>query len=221
MDTSDFSLKSAINTVRSKANPDGLYVEDLVATFGYRSSAFLIIMLSLPFLQPVPLFGLSTPLGGMIMILSFFIGMGRKLWLPRKLLRKHINFKILDGSCRWMSRALEKTEAYIKPRWPLIIHNVFFRSFNGLLLFIFAFLLSLPLPIPFSNSIPCYFLIFHCVGQLEGDGLLILLSYFLALICFFFFASLGLGAVELIHLLPLDLIRDGLTQFWSHFHIIH
>lgn len=217
MNTPDFSLQSAIQTVRSKGDPDGLYVEDLVATFGYRSSAFLVIMLSLPFLQPVPLFGLSTPLGGMIMILGFFIGTGRKIWLPHRLLRKHINFKILDGSCRLMVRTLEKTEKYIKPRWPVFIHNVFFRSFNGLLLFVFAFLLSLPLPIPFSNSVPCYFLIFHCIGQLEGDGLLIFLSYLLAVVCFFFFASLGLGAVELFQLLPLELIHQWVTQTWNTF----
>lgn len=210
-----FSLKQAIQTVRSKADPDGLYVEDLVATFGARSNSFLILMFCLPFLQPVPLFGLSTPLGGMIMILGIFTAMRRKVWLPRIFLRKHINFKILDNSCLTISKFLSKTEKYIRPRYPIFSTGIFFRIFNGGLIVFFAFLLSLPLPIPFSNSVPCYFLIFHSIGQLEEDGLVILLSYVLALVCCFFFASLGLGAIELLQAIPIEMIKEWIPLSWQ------
>ena len=62
---------------------------------------------------------------------------------------------------------------------------------------LFAFLLALPLPIPFTNSVPAYFLIMNAIGNLEEDGLLISLSYLIAVAGIIFFYTLGLGAAEI------------------------
>lgn len=192
-----FSLLTAVRTLQHKADPDGLYVEDILATFGSRSHAFLILFFSIPFIQPIPLFGLSTPLGMIVMTLGFFLALDRRPWLPQKLLRKHIQSKLIVGICKGIIRVLEKTEKLIKPRLGILINATSTRILNGVLTFIFALLLALPLPVPFSNSIPAYFLILNAIGWLEGDGLLVVISYLVAIVGFVFFFSLGFGAVEI------------------------
>lgn len=194
----DFSLKRAIHIIQSKADPDGLYVEDLIATFGSRSNAFLILFLTLPFVQPVPMLGLSTPLGAIIGTLGVFMALGKRTWLPRRLLRKELSAKLVGSCCQWLIKILNQTEKLIRPRWSFMIQHPFFRFLNAGLICIFAFLLALPLPIPFSNAVPAYFLILNSLGWLEGDGVVIAISYIVAALGFLFFAGLGVGIIELL-----------------------
>ena len=51
-----------------------------------RGYVLLMMMLALPFCTPVPLPGLSTPLGLIIGIISLRLALGQKPWLPAKLL---------------------------------------------------------------------------------------------------------------------------------------
>ncbi|MBC7419211.1 MAG: exopolysaccharide biosynthesis protein [Bdellovibrio sp.] len=200
----EFSLKQAVITVQHKADPDGLYVEDLIATFGSRSHGLLIIFFSAPFLQPIPLLGLSTPLGLIIAVLGVLLMLDRKPWLPKKLLRKHLTAKLIFSCCHFLVKLLEKTEKFIKPRFGNFSSLKIVTVINGLLIMIYALLLALPLPIPFSNSVPAYFLFFNAIGWLEKDGLILILSYLIAIAGFVFFAGIGVGSVELLKSLDLS-----------------
>ncbi len=197
-ESNEFSLKQAVITVKHKADPDGLYVEDLIATFGARSHGLLIIFFSTPFLQPIPLLGLSTPLGLIIAVLGLLLALEKKPWLPQKLLRKHLSSKLILSCCNFLIRLLTKSEKFIKPRYGNFTALRIVTILNGLLITIYALLLSLPLPIPFSNSVPAYFLVFNAIGWLEKDGLILIISYLIALAGFVFFAGVGIGSVELI-----------------------
>ena len=189
---SQFSLKDAITLVRKKSEPNGIYVKDIVDAFGTRSHAFMILFFCLPFIQPLPMMGLSTIFGGIIILLSIFMALGKPPWLPKKFMEKHIQHKLVESSCGALLKLLSKTEKLIRPRFNFWLPLVPVRVFHAFLLGFFAFLLALPLPIPFSNSIPAYFLVLHAIGLLEDDGALIILSYII------FFASLGMGATEFI-----------------------
>lgn len=196
--TSDeFSLKQAVVTVQHKADPDGLFVEDLIATFGARSHGLLIIFFSAPFLQPIPLLGLSTPLGLIIAVLGIFLALEKKPWLPQKLLRKHLSAKLIISCCHFLVKLLNKSEKFIKPRYGNFSSMKLITILNGILVTIYALQLSLPLPIPFSNSVPAYFLVINAIGWLEKDGLVLLLSYAIAIAGFVFFVGVGVGSVEL------------------------
>lgn len=192
-----FSLLTAVKTVQHKADPDGLYVEDVLATFGSRSHAFLILFFSIPFIQPIPLLGLSTPFGLAIMTLGIFLSLNKRPWLPKKILRKHIQPKLVASCCSTLIKFLNKTEKWIRPRYGNFVTANSTRVVNGVLIAIFAIFLALPLPVPFSNSIPAYFLILNALSWLEGDGRLLIVSYIVAIAGFVFFAGLGVGAVEI------------------------
>lgn len=192
-----FSLMEAVKTVKSKADPDGLYVEGLIATFGARSHAFLILFLSIPFIQPVPTLGLSAPFGFVMMIQGFFLLMDKKPWLPQKLMRQHIRSNLVMSVCNTAMKILSKTEKLIKPRWGWVVQSRGLRILNGMLIAFYAFVLALPIPAPFANSVPAYFLILNALGLLEGDGVVLILSYVVAVLGFVFFLSLGFGALEI------------------------
>jgi len=200
-----FSLLTAVKTLQHKADPDGLYVQDILATFGSRSHAFLVLFFSIPFIQPVPLAGLSTIMGSVIMLLGLFLALGRAPWLPERVLRRHIQPHIIQSICRGIIRVLEKTEKIIRPRLGGLVLARGIEILNGSLILLFAFLLALPLPIPFTNSVPAYFLILNALAWLEGDGVLLLISYVVAIAGIIFFLSLGVGAIEILDYIRLKL----------------
>ena len=200
-----FSLLTAVKTLQHKADPDGLYVQDILATFGSRSHAFLVLFFSIPFIQPVPLAGLSTIMGSVIMLLGLFLALGRAPWLPERVLRRHIQPHIIQSICRGIIRVLEKTEKIIRPRLGGLVLARGIEILNGSLILLFAFLLALPLPIPFTNSVPAYFLILNALAWLEGDGVLLLISYVVAIAGIIFFLSLGVGAIEILDYIRLNL----------------
>ncbi|MBC7742304.1 MAG: exopolysaccharide biosynthesis protein [Bdellovibrionaceae bacterium] len=200
----EFSLKQAMQTLEHKAQPDGLHVEGLIATFGSRSHGLLVLFFSIPFLQPIPLLGLSTPLGIMIAVVGTLLAFDQKPWLPKKLMRKHLKPNLITSLCKYLIKFLDKTEHLIKPRFGAFSKHPCTRVMNGLLMAIYGLLLALPLPIPFSNSVPAYFLVLNALGWLEKDGGLLILSYAIALGGFIFFAGLGVGSVEFFNWLNLS-----------------
>lgn len=191
-----YSLKQGTVTLQHKATPDGLYVEDIIATFGSRSLAVFVLFFTLPFVQPIPLLGLSTPIGALLMCFGFLIVLNKPLWLPHRILRKHVPAKLVISCCTILIRILTKTEKLIKPRLSGFTSHRYTQVVNGLLIMAFAFLLALPLPIPFSNSIPAWFLVLNALGELEEDGILMWISYIIALVGFIFFIGLGAGLTE-------------------------
>lgn len=196
-----FSLKLATVTLQHKASPDGLYIQDIFATFGNRSQAFLVLFFTLPFVQPLPLFGLSTLIGIILMTLGVLIMLNRPPWLPQKILRKHLPEKLILSCCRILIKILNKTEKLIKPRMAGWTTHRGTQILNGFLIILFAFLLSLPLPIPFSNSLPAFFLVANALGELEEDGVLMWISYVIGGFVIFFFVGLGIGIREFIEMM--------------------
>lgn len=194
------SLKQTFQTIAHKAHPDGLTIEGTLATCGRRSHALCILIFSLPFAQPIPLLGLSTPLGLVIALFGIFLALDRQIWLPSWLLRQHLNGKIVVRCCQVMIKILNRTEKLIRPRFGTWLFHPGTRALNGFLIVIFSGLLALPLPIPMSNIVPAYFLILNAFGWLEEDGVVILISYGVGVIGLIFFVALALGAKEILQL---------------------
>ncbi len=195
------TLKEIILDIEKKSEPNGLTLKQLVDLFQNRSHPLIILFLSLPFVQPLPLFGLSAIFGGVIFLSGLFIILQIKPWLPIRFQQKVIQKSLVQSCTSTLIKVLNRTEKYIKPRFIFLSTSLPAKIFNGLLIMLFAFLLALPLPIPFTNSVPAYFLIMNAVGCLEEDGLLIGLSYLVAIAGVIFFLTLGVGAAEIMQML--------------------
>lgn len=140
--------------------------------------ALLIVCLIsiLPFMQPIPIPGLSSILGLIVM----FQGVGLMLW-SRPLLTNRMKavviprekFDFIYKAALKFSNFTSKISAFKHPLTNSRISHIF----CGLAIVLSAGFLSLPLPIPFSNLIPALSIFLICVGLLEEDLILIVMGY--------------------------------------------
>ena len=168
-------------------------LKDIFEVFGPDGHYVFILFLTLPFLQPIPLPGLSIPFGLLIAIVGIFGFFEKPPFVPERWAR----LKLTSQSVLKIAAASEAIFAKLTP----VLHSrlIFFtrgpfRTFNMILLVFNAILLALPLLIPFTNGLPALVIFLQILGILEEDGIFILLSYFQAIVCLGYFILLAIGA---------------------------
>ena len=77
-------LSEELEDVLRLASGERIPVRALVEHLSGRGNALLAFFLVLPFLQPVPLPGVSTPFGIAVVLLGTAMALGKPLWLPRR-----------------------------------------------------------------------------------------------------------------------------------------
>ena len=168
-------------------------LKDIFEVFGPDGHYVLILFLTLPFLQPIPLPGLSIPFGLLIAIEGIFGFFEKPTFVPDRWAR----LKLSSYSVLKIAGASETVFAKLTP----VLHSrlIFltrgpFRTFNMILLVFNAILLAIPLLIPFTNGLPALVVFLQILGILEEDGIFILLSYFQAIVCIGYFYLIAIGA---------------------------
>lgn len=140
--------------------------------------ALLILCLVsiLPFMQPIPIPGLSSILG-LIVLLQ---GLGLMLWSKPLLTKRmkglnitHEKFEVILKAANKFSSFTSKISAFKHP----ITNSRGSHILCGLAIVLSSAFLSLPLPIPFSNLIPALSIFLICIGLLEEDIVLILIGF--------------------------------------------
>lgn len=186
-------LLRAIEMIEKESTDKTLTLGELVNLLGEMGHGILILLLCLFFLQPIPIPGVSTPIGMIIIISATLQFLNLKPWIPRRFSHREIPQKALHKISGIARRIWSRLEKYLHPRLLFLTRSRAFRFVNLLLLIVSAFLLALPLPIPFSNTVPTIVILSIVFAQLEDDGVLILLSYVFACFMILFFYSLGAG----------------------------
>jgi hypothetical protein len=179
-----------------------LSLRELIDALQERGSFFVILLLSVPFLQPVALPGVSTPFGILIALLAVGVLVGRDVPLPDRLLRFQLSARGVTALFRgaiFLFRRLEKWTR--RNRLAGLVTRSGYRRFHALLILFAALLLTLPLPIPFSNSLPAYVVFFTTLGYLQRDGALFFLAYGFAVLTAAYFASIAFVGLEGLQLL--------------------
>lgn len=142
-----------------------------------RAYMLLIILLSLPFLVPVPLPGLSTPFGLAIGLIALRLSLGQRPWLPKRIQRQVIPGGFLPKVIDLAERVVRTMESFLRPRLLVLTEAAFIRQLHAIVILASATILLLPLPIPFSNGLPAWAIILMSGGLLERDGLFVTLGY--------------------------------------------
>jgi hypothetical protein len=194
-------LSTDLRELLAVADGRTLTLGELEAILQGRGVALFLLLLSIPFVFPLPIPGLSTPFGIVILLMGIRIACGRKPSLPVFILRRTVKYSSLEKIVNLGLKLCAKMEKVVKPRmhflqrWPGMINLI------GVGIALAGLLLCLPLPIPLSNSIPALAVIFLTAGMIERDGLLVLLGYVAALVAwvyvFFMFAAIGDGVRNL------------------------
>ncbi len=187
------NLLEAIELIEKESEHRGLSLGELVDLLGEMGHGILILLLCLFFLQPIPLPGISTPIGMIIIVSAILQFLNKAPWIPRRFRLHVIPQKALHKIAVVARKIWSRLERFLNPRLLFLTRVPVFRFVNLLALILSALLLALPLPIPFTNTVPAIVILSIVFAQLEEDGFLILFGYFMTFVMLFFFYSLGTG----------------------------
>lgn len=184
------NLEKRLQRLLSLSPGEGLSVQAIIEELGGRGQAALLIILVLPFCLPIPIPGLSTPFGLMLMFIGLRIAFGQRTWIPKKLLEKKISRQTLEKIANTAITITNKLRFLTSSRMVYLVDPPAFRMCHGIAIAILGLLLSLPLPIPLTNLFAAAPILAFGLGLLEDDGLMICLAYVLFVLCLVVFGSL-------------------------------
>jgi hypothetical protein len=183
----------------------GITLSELIRSVGNDGLLILVALLTLVFLIPISIPGVSTVFGAAILLISVSRLIGRDLWIPSKLAHRVIGTRKLRPLLRKALSWLKKLERVSKPnriQWLVAAGAVAF--FNNAALILGAVLLMMPFGlIPFSNTFPAVAILFLAIGLLQRDGVCILLGHISNVVTIIYFGVLigggGLAVRELVN----------------------
>lgn len=190
--------------------PDGdVEVGPLVDELGAQGMLLLVILLTLVFLIPVSIPGVSTVFGAVIVLIGMARMAARPLWMPGPVRRRSVPAgrmrAALDTGLKWVRRL----ERITRPgRLASMTRGRATGLVNDAALILGALLLMAPFGfIPFSNTVPGIALMCLAIGLLQRDGMMVLLGHLMNVASIVYFAILiGGGGLA---------IRELFTRFGS------
>jgi hypothetical protein len=174
--------RSLAEILEAPPPPGGITLNYLLERTERRGLFLILILLSLPFLTPIPMPGASNVLGLIMFFLACRLALKLPAALPPRLGNRPLPGPRLAKILKASVRLLALLEKIVRPRGTDWMTWRIAEVGNALLLALMAFVLMLPIPpfIPFSNSLPSYAIIFLSASMMEEDGLLIWVAYAMA-----------------------------------------
>jgi hypothetical protein len=179
----------------------GLTIGDAVALTGEASFGFVMLLLALPALIPIPgPFGMVFGSALAIVAFQFAIGIG-SLWLPPFLRNRRLPASTFASLQRHSDPVVRKIEAVVRPGRLKALTGRAMPYVLGLP--VLALAVAIALPIPFGNLVPVAAVCVMAIGLIERDGLLVLLGILMTLVALSVTAVLLRGAASMISLFDL------------------
>lgn len=167
-----------------KSHPGKISLKVLIDGLTSSSHALTTLILSFPFLLPMPLPGLSIPFGLIITVAGASLAIGKNPWLPKKPMHYQFStallLRIFDMGLKWSSFI----EKFVKRRGETVLPSGLLKPINGCMILFCGFLLALPLP-PGTNFPPALVIFLLSLGLLAEDIVVNILGYILFGILFF------------------------------------
>lgn len=186
------SLEDKLETIIKNIPAGEVTVVQIMDIIGSDSLMLITIFLSLVFLIPVSIPGVSTVFGAAILLIGVSQLFGRKLYLPKRIAQRPIAG---DKLIRAMNKALvwlRRLEKVSKPRrLPALAAAALINNLGYILA---ALLLMVPFGfVPFSNTLPAIALIFFAIGAIQKDGLSSLFGHLMNVATIIYFGILIAG----------------------------
>lgn len=183
-----------LNAIIEKLPPHNVTLSEILDLVGEGGLLILTGLLSLVFLIPVSIPGVSTVFGAAILLIAISRLFRRNLWLPKSVQQRAIASAklrdVLQRAMSWLQR-MEKIARPNRLRW---LASSTMETINNIMLILGALLLMAPFGfIPFSNTLPALAIIFLVLGLLQRDGACILLGYLSNLATIVYFSVLIAG----------------------------
>jgi hypothetical protein len=193
------SMGVKLKNIIRKLPPEKVTLAEIIDIFGQDGLLLLCIFLTIVFLIPVSIPGMSTVFGTAILLIGICRFLNRSLWLPKRFnerqfptekLRENLNRGLV-----WFTRI----QHLCRPnRLEFLTRSSFMNTVNECALITGALLLMAPFGlIPFTNTLPALTLLLLALGLLQRDGLCILFGHLtnITTIVYFMLIITGGGAV--------------------------
>jgi hypothetical protein len=190
------SLVEKMRTTLDQLPPEGVTLVTIRDMIGREGMLLVTAFLTIIFLVPVSIPGVSTVFGGAILLLSVSRLLHRPLWLPKRLKDRVVSTQKLRSGMQRGLKWFERLERISRP-WRLkglTGSRGLAGATNNLGLILGAILLMAPFGlIPFSNTLPAVALLFFAIGLLQRDGVCILLGHLMNIASIVYFGVLLTG----------------------------
>lgn len=194
-DTAD-TLRTTLERTAEAIGGKAVTLREILALIGEQGLLLMCAVLTIPFLLPVSIPGVSTVFGLAIILISIGVTANRAPWLPRQIMDRPIDAEKLVPTLRKGADIVRRIEAVIRPRLTALTGSAAINRFNGLMLILGGVLLMFPLGlVPFSNTLPAFAILFLCIGMSQRDGLFVLAGYAATLATIVYFSLLAYLAV--------------------------
>jgi hypothetical protein len=184
-------LSEEMEALRARSAEGVLTLREAIVVLGVRAYTLLLIMLSLPFITPIPVPGLSTLFGLAVGLIALRLMLGQKPWLPEKVLSRPIPPGFFGKVFTFAAGIIRFLEKLLRPRLTFLTDTTVLYRAHAALMVVAAAALLLPLPIPFTNTFPAWVIILVAAGLLERDGFFILSGYVVFAAGVLYFVFLG------------------------------
>ena len=197
------SLRSQLEDIIERLPSGSMSLGELLAVIGDEGLLVLSILLTLVFLIPVSIPGVSTVFGAAILLVGISRLSGRPLWVPKALAERPLPADrlrpALTGGMSWVRRLERVSRPH---RLAGVVDGRAQHLFNNLAFIFAALLLMAPFGfVPFSNTIPGIALLLYAVGFIQRDGGAVLLGHLATIGTVIYFSVLiGGGGMALTHL---------------------
>ncbi|MBX9466558.1 MAG: exopolysaccharide biosynthesis protein [Rhizobium sp.] len=191
----DKSTSAVLEDVIRSMDAEHVTLRQILEKMGESGLLLLCGLLSLPFLVPVSIPGVSTVFGAGIVLIGIAVTFNRFPWLPSKLAdRKLERSKLVPVLERGLT-ILRKVDRYVRPRLLGLTTGGVVNRVNGLVLTFAGVLLMMPLSfIPFSNTLPGVAILLLSTGISQRDGGVVLAGHLLVVLTILYFAGLAWAA---------------------------
>ena len=173
------SLGQQLADIIERLPPAALSLGELLDVFSDEGLLLLTILLTLVFLIPVSIPGVSTVFGAAILLVGVSRLINRPLWLPQRVKHKALPAARLRPGLTAGLVWVRRMEKISRPhRLRLFVDGPGQGVINNLAFILAALLLMAPFGfVPFSNTLPALALLLYAIGFIQRDGGAILLGH--------------------------------------------
>jgi len=183
--TSPRRLSDELAALQEGVSEHGVTLGEMMDRLHGRGFMLFLILLSVPFCQPIPLPGLSVLFGLVIAFIGLRVTLRQQPWLPERARRIVVSGKTTEkliAAAAWLIKWIEK---WSRPRAIEHFEGKWVHSLYGLVVLVSG--LFLVLPPPFFNFLPGVTVLLCAVAMMEDDdkiGLLGLAAFGFTLVVF-------------------------------------
>ena len=189
-------LSVTLQSVSTSLSGTTVSLRQMLELIGEEGMLLVCAVLTLPFLIPVSIPGVSTVFGLAIILFSVGVTVNRMPWLPRQILDRQLPAPALRQAFEKASGVAARIERVVRPRLQFVAGTAGARLLHGGGLVLGGILLMMPFGfVPFSNTLPGIAILLLALGLLERDGLLLIAGHLMNVATIIYFGILIAGAI--------------------------